>query len=162
MFAHMYWGLFIRNYCFFSHTCIFLMMNNNQGSQTQPFLWFISLHYWSCPCGLERDTEPLSCQWLRASTKCLRCKITVLPSLMSLGYSGVWRRTMTQSVWGDDICPVRTDREKKKRRVRAGLLKAASQNIMLQLNRERWEERLMGWVKGKQLQHRDSLFLESG
>ena len=23
---------------------------------------------------------------------------------------------------------------------------------------ERWEERLMGWVKGKQLQHRDSLF----
>lgn len=66
---------------------------------------------------------------------------------------------MTQTVWGDDICPVRTDRERgEERRVRAGLLKAASQNIMLQLNRERWEERLMGRVKGKQLQHRDSLF----
>lgn len=67
---------------------------------------------------------------------------------------------MTQTVWGDDICPVRTDRERKKRRVRAGLLKAAPQNIMLQVNRERerWEGRLMGRVKGKQLQHRDSLF----
>ena len=55
---------------------------------------------------------------------------------------------MTQTVWGDDICPVRTDRERRRRRkkkerererersVRAGLLKAASQNIMLQPNRE--------------------------
>ena len=41
---------------------------------------------------------------------------------------------MTQTVWGDDICPVRTQRrkkkEKKKRRVRAGLLKAAPQKIL--------------------------------
>lgn len=66
---------------------------------------------------------------------------------------------MTQTVWGDDICPVKTDRARKKKEkgVRAGLLKAALQNIMLQLNRERWEERLMGQVKGKQLQHRESL-----
>lgn len=42
---------------------------------------------------------------------------------MSLGYSGVRRRTMTQTVRGDDICPVRADREKKIR-TRNGLLKA--------------------------------------
>lgn len=75
---------------------------------------FLSLHRWSRPCGLERDTETLKLPWRRASAKCLKCKITVLPSLMSSGYSGVWRRTVTQTVWGDDICPVRADRVGKK------------------------------------------------
>lgn len=34
-------------------------------------------------------------------------------ALLLLGYSGVRRRTVTQTVWGDDICPVETDGQTK-------------------------------------------------
>lgn len=30
-----------------------------------------------------------------------------------LGYSGVRRRAVTQTVWGDDICPVTADAEEE-------------------------------------------------
>jgi len=92
------------------HCSIFLMLNTCQMLHTHPcFRYILSCHLGN-PRVLEYDTEPL--RW--PSAKCVKYKITVLPSLMSLSYSGVWRRTMIQTIWSDDICPVRREREKKK------------------------------------------------
>lgn len=73
---------------------------------------------------------------------------------------------MTQTVWGDDICPVRTDREKERKEESESRApentpqkkKKKRKDYVTTEHRERWEERLMGRVKGKQLQHRESLF----
>lgn len=96
---------------FFLYNCIFLMINNNQRSHTHTHTTLLLIYIITllAPSAWPRARRwTLKLPWLRASTKRLKCKITVLSSLMSLGYSGVWRRTMTQTVWGDDICPVRT------------------------------------------------------
>ena len=88
-------NIFIWNCNFFSfYNCVFLMMNNNQRQHTYRTLlliYFITLPLLSA-CPWARHWT-LKLPWLRASAKCLKCKITVLSSLMSLGYSGLWRRS---------------------------------------------------------------------
>lgn len=143
--------------CSLSFFLVFFLQWITTKGQTHRFIswYYSSLSMW--PWARHRN---LKLPWLRASAKCLKCKITVLPPLMSLGYSGVWRRLMTQTVWGDDICPVRTDRERE-RESEPSFWKQRRKILCYgrtERERESWEERLMGRVKGKQLQHRDSLF----
>lgn len=154
-------SFFIWMFMFFLHYCISLWLIMTRGHM-HPRFRFISLHYRSCPHVLVQDTEPSSCHDSEHQLDIWNVKLqSSLPSRrwVTQGCVGVqWLRlfgAMT-SVLLEEM-ERRKKKEKKKRRVRAGLLKAALQNIMLQLNRERWEERLMGRVKGKQLQHRESL-----
>lgn len=118
-------------------------------SQTKPFFWLR---------GPERDTETSVWHSRRASTKRLKCTITVLPPRclwVTQGCGGgQWLRQFGAMT---SVLLEATERSKK---WELGSWMQLWKTIKLQVNweKERWEERLMGRVKGKQLQHRDSLF----